>query len=103
MWLSAFLQHWRSVRLFLRRRYDAFAAIFEGRVSGDFVAEVSLRRRKALAHYLFNFVFALLIAAIITEPGPRSSPVPSLRTGDIADVDILSPLTVDIQPKEAAA
>lgn len=103
MRLNRFLQHWRSFKVVARRRYDSFAAVFEGRVSGDFVAEASLRRRKALSHYLYNLAFAVLAALIITEPGPRQSIVPVLHTGDIADSDIPSPLTVDIQPKETPA
>src|SRR5205823_13507726 len=85
--LSRLAQHWRGFRAILRRRYDILAATFEGRVSGDFVAEPSLRRRKALAHYLYNLIFAALAAFLITEPGPRSAPVPVLHTGDIADAD----------------
>jgi putative nucleotidyltransferase with HDIG domain len=87
----------------LRRRYAAAAAVFEGRIYGDFVAEGALHRRKALAHYAYNLVFAVLAAFLIVEPGPRSTTVPQLHTGDIADTDVVSPLTVDIQPKETAA
>lgn len=87
-----------------QRRYVAVSDMFEGKApSADYVAEPSLRRRRRLAHYLYNGVFALLAAFILTDPGPRTPPVPFFRTGDIADLDVLSPLTVDIQPKDTPA
>lgn len=93
---------YRGLRALLERRYTRVSGFFEGKPSADDSnnAEV-LRQRKRVSRVLFNLLFALIVALILIDDGPRAPSVVLLRPGEIAEQDVLSPITAEIEPKEA--
>lgn len=76
------------------------AGTFEGKGTTEFLSETSIRRRKRIAHFAFNSVYAALVAVVLTYSTPQPLPVLSPRIGDVAETDIVSPITAEIEPNE---
>src|SRR5436305_11874136 len=96
LWLK--YREWRQL---LGRQYVRAERFFEGKSSEETHSEQALRRHKRIAHYVYNVVFALLVSLILVQSGPRTSRLPDLAIGEIAEKDIFSPLSADLEPKGA--
>lgn len=93
---------WNDVRARATRAFVVASGWFEGRRLGDFVPDRTLRQRKSIARFAYSALFAALAAWILTGTGPRSINLPLIQAGEIADVNIYSPLTVDMELREPA-
>jgi putative nucleotidyltransferase with HDIG domain len=93
---------WNDLRGRAERAFAVASSWFEGRRLGDFVPDRTLRRRKTVSRFLYCGVFAALSAWILTSPGPRPIQLPTIQAGEIADLNIYAPLTVDMQLRDPA-
>jgi cyclic-di-AMP phosphodiesterase PgpH len=87
-----------------RRWAEAFqtaSRIFEGRVHHGHLAPSDLMKSRRLPLLVFNALFALLLAWVLVSPAPNTRPLPFLRSGDVADQMVVSPLTTEVQPKDS--
>jgi cyclic-di-AMP phosphodiesterase PgpH len=97
------IHKFRELRTAWLRALAYLSASFEGRPWDNFTNEESIRRRKIFCHYLYNFIFSFLIALTLTQRGETLNPqIFSLRPGDIAEQDIIAPITADLEPKGIA-
>lgn len=90
----------RAVKLFLSRSVILLAHTFEGKVSADAGSERTVKRRKLVVRYIYNIIFAASLGVIISYPGPRIYPFEILEAGDIPELDIVSPLSMEIEGAE---
>jgi len=92
-------QKWKESIGLLRRSARWCAAAFEGTASTD-VSQPVARRRKRLAHYIYNLFFAACLSFVLVDPGPQTSPVPELKEGQVVEMDYFSPVTAEVEPAE---
>lgn len=96
----------RLSRIFKRARqallqaYGKVAGLYEGRPQGEVALSSAHKKKRWLFRVALNAGFALAAGFLITMPGPRSVDVPLLRQGDIADQNIVSPYTIDLQSRQ---
>jgi len=100
--LTTVLKKYRDAKLFITKQLDLFSRVFEGRPTEMVTAEAAIRRHKILAHYTYNFIFSFLAALTLTESTQDNFHVMVLRPGDIAESDIVSPISADIEPQSAS-
>jgi membrane-associated HD superfamily phosphohydrolase len=101
--LTKSLSKLKEVRTYIHGVGKYVAGTFEGTATGEFLNEDSIRRRKHIAHFIFNCIFAFLVALVITRTGSAPLPLLSLRIGDVAEEDIFSPITAEIEPNETTS
>lgn len=77
-----------------------FADTFEGKATSDFLSESALSKRKSLAHYAYNLLCSIAVAWAVTNPIYLTRSFRALQVGDTPDIDILSPITADIEPSD---
>ncbi len=99
--MKGILQKIKIARAFLRKRFLYFAHLFEGRTQGEFISDATVKRRRRVLHYCYNFVFAAVVAVVLSNIWSPPNPPPLYHPGDIADQDIIAPITLDIEPREA--
>lgn len=81
---------------------QVFARAYEGDTS-DLVKEGKPHhRRQAIARLVYCALFSLFIAFIVGRSHQTPLPSPLPRLGDFAERNLVSPLTVEIEPREAS-
>ncbi len=100
--MSRLLRLLKKGRHALFHAYDGVAALYEGRTPGEVAFSKGNKKKRRLFRIVLNGSFALAAAFLITTPGPRHVSVPILRQGDIADQNIISPVTMDLQAAQSA-
>ncbi len=90
---------WKEGHSKLRLGMRWLAASFEGTVSAE-LSQQKARRRKRIAHYFYNVVFAVVLAFLLVDPGPQVAPVPNLKEGQVVEQDFVAPISADIEPSE---
>lgn len=92
----------RKIRERSKEFFGWLSRLFEGRapVGSLGLANQSTSRRWPL--FVFTTVFCFILTAILVIPGPRSSQLPILRIGDIAEQTLVSPLSSEVEPKSSA-
>jgi putative nucleotidyltransferase with HDIG domain len=88
-WSSKFKKLSQGIHEFLRR----FALAYEGK----------LGKYQKTARLGYCFAFAFLIAFVLGRSHQAKLPSPLPRLGDFAEQNIVSPFTVEIEPREATA
>lgn len=83
----------------LRHSLRWFAHAFDGTASAE-TSQTTARRRKRMSHYVYNFVFAVLLAFLLVQPGADTNFVPSLKEGQVVEQDWVSPITAEVEPSE---
>ena len=91
-------QKYRNFRALVRRGVEFVSRSFEGKRPTEYVPDAIIERRKRWSRNLFSFVSAGCAAFLLILPNPTEKPIPNLRTGDIANENITSPLTIEIEP-----
>ncbi len=89
---------YREFRTRLGQRVEFLAATFEGRGKGENHSPSSVRRRKIAAHYIYNVLFSLVTSLTLSQSGPINFDVLTPSAGDIAESDVVSPFTADLEP-----
>lgn len=90
----------RSMMLALSNLYSRVARPFEGMDPSEELTKKQIRRRKWIARTGYAAVFALFLALLLHVREWRSSQLPFLRSGEVAERDIVVPLTVDLESLE---
>lgn len=90
----------KGLKSLRKKGFEFLAATYAGRPTREFLSEDSVRRRKKIAHLIYNSFFALTTAFLITQNIQSPPPLFSLRVGDVAEEDIISPITAEIEPTE---
>ena len=90
----------KRARQALLQAYGNVAGLYEGRLQGELAFSTGNKKKRRLFRVVLNGGFALGAGFLITLPGPRPIDVPLLRQGDIADQNIVSPLTLDLQSRQ---
>lgn len=80
---------------------ESFAHAYEGNTA-DLVKEGKPSRRQAIARLAYCGIFAFLIAFVLGRSHQGTLPNPLPRLGDFAEKNLICPLTVEIEPKEAS-
>lgn len=93
---------WGSALLPSKKLVTFLSMTFEGKPTGEFLTEDTVRRRKKIAHFVYNCTFALFTSLIITGMIGSPPPIFSLRVGDLAEQDLISPLSAEIEPSETS-
>lgn len=88
-----------ELRSGIGKRIQFLNHTFEGRAASEYLTEASVRRRKIFAHYLYNFLFSILTALTLTQSETTTLPVLLPHVGEAAEVDIISPITAEIEPR----
>ena len=84
----------------IENKFTLFAKAFEGRPLSEFSSESAIKYRQQVARGSYTALFTLIMTLIIY--GISQAPIPFLYSaiGDIANEDVISPLTSDIEPPE---
>lgn len=98
--MAVLWQKYREWRTALKRAGTWCAHTFEGRPSNE-MPLAATRRRKRWCHYVYNVVFTFAVALLLVDQGPRVGHQPTLKEGQIAEQDWISPLTAEIEPVES--
>ncbi len=85
----------------LHQAYERLASLYEGRNELESSPTDSTKRKKWLSRGMLNGAFAIAAGVLITLPNPRTPSVPLLRQGDIADQNIVAPVTIDLQARQS--
>lgn len=88
----------KETRNRVRLTLDRVSSAFEGKKIGEIEA-LKIRLRKRFSRYSYNVIFAMVLAALLVEPGPRQSKFPELRDGHIVEQDFYSPISADVEPR----
>lgn len=96
--LTRLLTTYREIRTRLGNRAEFLARTFEGRGKGESFSPASVRRRKIAAHYIYNVIFSFVTALTLSISGSVSLQILTPTPGDVAEADIISPLSADIDP-----
>ncbi len=87
----------------MRRAFEWYAHTYEGRSTREFLAEGAVKRRKHVFRFLYLFVFACLVSYLVTQPDSKLASQGFPKAGEIAERNIYSPLTSEIETKETRA
>lgn len=98
--MSKVFEKLKGMKSLKKKAFKFLAHTYEGKPTQEFLSEDSVRRRKKIAHFVYNCFFALATAFIITQSIQSPPPLFSLRVGDVAEEDIISPITAEIEPTE---
>jgi len=78
-----------------------FARAYEGNIT-ELIKEGKQSHRQQMARFTYCVAFAFLIAFVVGRSHQNPIPYPLPKLGDFADKNIVSPLTVEIEPREAS-
>ncbi|MFM8315485.1 MAG: hypothetical protein ACKOA8_14470, partial [Deltaproteobacteria bacterium] len=77
-----------------------FSKTYEGKPTSEFSTDTAIRGRQQAARVTYTAIFALFISSLLYFSLDFSLPMVYSSLGDIANEDIISPLTTDIEPLE---
>lgn len=92
------LKKWNELVL---QAIQVFARAYEGDTS-ELLKEGKKSRRQIVARFAYCGAFAFLIAFIVGRSHQAALPSPLPRLGEFAEKNLVSPLTVEIEPREAS-
>ena len=90
--MKGLISKFKKLSLGLQHFLEAFALAYEGK-SGKY---------QKMARVGYCFVFAFLIAFVLGRSHQAKLPSPLPRLGDFVEKNIVSPFTVEIEPREAS-
>ncbi len=81
--------------------YDALSRFFDGHAHRrSHVANQNPSASRELPLFLLSLGVACATAWLLVSPSPRTRPLPAVTVGDIAESTLVSPLTIEIEPRE---
>ncbi len=94
---------WTGLRTALSAAYAKVSRFFDGNhsVSNQALDQIIRARRWPLL--AFTLCFSASIAALLVTKDPRSTALPVVRAGEIAESSVVSPLTIELEPKETTS
>ncbi len=84
----------------IENRLAFFSKTYEGKPTSEFSTDTAIRGRQQAARVTYTAIFALFISSLLYFSLDFSLPMVYSSLGDIANEDIISPLTTDIEPLE---
>jgi putative nucleotidyltransferase with HDIG domain len=93
--------HFKKLGALSGELLQSFARAYEGDTT-ELVKEGKQSRRQLVARLSYCAAFAFLIAFILGRSHQNPLPNPLPRLGDFAEKNLVSPLTVEIEPREAS-
>lgn len=84
----------KSVRSWVNVATRWISRTYEGRPSNPPLTEAKSRRRRFLAQTLFNVFASSILALFLVLPYPTFHPWPSLRLGELAEKNLISPFNL---------
>ncbi|MFM8269622.1 MAG: HD family phosphohydrolase [Pseudomonadota bacterium] len=96
-WNSQF----KKMTALLSELLQSFARAYEGNTT-ELVKEGKPSQRQLIARLSYCAAFAFLIAFVVGRSHQSPLPTPLPRLGDFAEKNLVSPLTVEIEPREAS-
>lgn len=84
----------------LEGRLTFFSKTYEGKPTSEFASESAIARRQKLAQITYTSFFAFIISTILCMPFDANLPFLFSSVGEIANQDLISPVTAEIEPTD---
>lgn len=98
--LSKLKGHFKALVTGAQSRLSFFSKVYEGQPTSDFVSEANLIQRQRLARLFYTLILALVLSTIFYVPTENEVSYLYSSLGEIANQDVVSPLTAEIEPVE---
>ncbi len=80
--------------------FRRISLLFEGKPT-ETVSIAAAKNWKKISHIALNSFVSLVVAYILVAPGPYSIHLPTLREGQLVELDVVSPLSADIETRDS--
>jgi len=98
--LSKLRGKFKSIATQIEDRFSVFSKVFEGKPTSEFASESTILRRQKLARIGYTIILSLVLCTVFYFPSENAVSYLYSAMGEIANEDVISPLTADIEPFE---